>query len=114
MLEEHTQWANLSELYIWITKEAVRKDIRKSNSPLVLWDYCAKRRAIINNLTARNLFELQGHNPTMVTLGEEGDISNLCYFQWFEWCYFRDQWGVVSDAKRSPRKGFRSRQELWK
>ena len=110
MLEEHTQWANLAELYIGITKEAVRKDMRESDSPLFLWDYCAERRSRINNLNARNMFQLQVQNPTMATLGEEGDISNLCNFQWLEWCYFRDQGGVVSHAKRSHRKGFSSRQ----
>ena len=23
--------------------------------------------------------------------GEEGDISNLCQFDWYQWCYFREQ-----------------------
>ena len=91
MLEDHTQWANLAELYIGLTKKSIRKDMQESDSPLILCDYCTKRRAIINNLTARNLFQLKGQNPTMATLGEEGDISNLCNFQWFESCYFRDQ-----------------------
>jgi len=44
-LEDHTQWANLAELYIGLTKESVRKDMRESDSPIVLWNYCAKRRA---------------------------------------------------------------------
>ena len=26
----------------------------------------------------------------MVT-GEKGDISNLCQFDWYQWCYFREQ-----------------------
>ena len=56
MLEKHIQWANLAELYIGITKEAIRKDMQESDSPLILWDYCAERRARIKNLTARNLF----------------------------------------------------------
>ena len=38
ILEEHTQWANLDGLYIGITKESVRKNMRESDSPLVLWD----------------------------------------------------------------------------
>ena len=25
----------------------------------------------------------------MATLGEMGDISNLCQFDWYEWIYFR-------------------------
>ena len=65
--------------------------MRESDILLILWDYCAERRSRINKLTARNLFQLQGQNPTMATLGEEGYILNLCNFQWFEWCYFMDQ-----------------------
>ena len=28
--------------------------------------------------------------PTLTT-GDEGDISNLCQYGWYEWYYFRDQ-----------------------
>ena len=114
MLEEHTQWANLAELYIGLTKEPIRKYMQESYSPLILCDYCAKRGARINILTARNLFQLKVQNPTMATLGKEVDISNICNFQWFERCYFRDQGESFSMQKRRPRKCFRYHQELWK
>ena len=91
MLEEGTQWANCAELYIGLLKESIRKDLRESDAPLVLWDYCAERRARIHNLTAKDLFQLNGQNPHSITLGEEGNISNLCVFGWYEWCYYRDQ-----------------------
>ena len=91
ILEEGTQWANRAELYIGLFKEAVRKDLRESHAPLVLWDYCAERRARIHNLTAWDLFQLQGQNPHSATLGDEGNISNLCQFNWYQWCYFRDK-----------------------
>ena len=90
MLEEGTQWANRAELYIGLFKEGIRKDMRTANSPLVLWDYCAERKARIHNLTARGLFQLEGQNPYTATFGEEGDISNVCTFGWYEWCYFRN------------------------
>ena len=51
-LEEGTPWANRAELYIGLLKEAVRKDMKQSNCPLVFCDYCFERRARINNLTA--------------------------------------------------------------
>ena len=54
VLEENTPWANLAELYIGLIKEAIRKDMKQSDCPLVFWDYCAERRARINNLTATN------------------------------------------------------------
>ena len=90
-LEEGTPWSNKAELYIGLIKEAVRKDMCKMNSPLCLWDNCVERRARINNLTARNAFKLHGSTPHTVTTGDEGDISNLCQYGWYEWCYFRDQ-----------------------
>ena len=91
ILEEGTPWANKAELYIGLIKEAVRKDMKEANSPLPLWDYCVERRARINNLVAKDLSQLQGQNAQFYVTGEEGDISNLCQFEWYDWCYFRDQ-----------------------
>ena len=90
VLEEGTPWANRAELYIGLMKAAIRNDMKASNCPLVFWDYCSERRAAINNLTARNLFQLEGRNPYLATMGQEGDISNLCVYDWYEWCYYRD------------------------
>ena len=40
-LEEPTQWDKLAEKYIGLNKESIRKDMRDSDSTMVLWDYCA-------------------------------------------------------------------------
>lgn len=53
LLEKNTQWANRAELYIGLLKEAVRNDLRISNAPMVLWDYCIQRRATIHNATPK-------------------------------------------------------------
>ena len=90
-LEEGTQWANRAELYIGLIKEAVRKDMKDSNCPLAFWDYCVERRARINNLTAKNLFQLHGSNAHTATLGEEGDISSLATYGFYEWAYAREK-----------------------
>ena len=90
-LEEGTPWANKAELYIGLIKAAVSKDMKESNCPLVLWDYCVERRARINNLTAKDSFKLHGTTSQTALTGEEGDISNLCTFKWYEWCYYREQ-----------------------
>ena len=83
-LEEGTPWSNKAELYIGLLKEAVQKDMRESDSPMSLWDYCVERRARINNLTAKDNFKLHGMTPHTATLAEEGDISSLCQFGWYE------------------------------
>jgi hypothetical protein len=90
VLEAETQWANRAELYIGLIKESVRKDMRMTSSPLVLWDYCMERRALIFQITAKTLFQLNGVNPHTFTFGTEADISNLCQYGWYEWVYFRD------------------------
>jgi len=91
ILEEGTPWANKAELYIGLLKEATRKDMKESNCPLVLWDYCVERRARISNLTARNLFQLHGTNAHTALTGDEADISNLCEYSWYEWGYYREK-----------------------
>ena len=90
LLEKSTQWANRAELYIGLLKEAVRKDLRASDAPMVLWDYCIQRRAAIHNVTPRHLFQNDGLNPHTITYGTQADISNLCTYQWYQWIYYRD------------------------
>ena len=86
VLEEGTPWANKAELYIGLIKEAVRKDMKESDCPLVSWDYCVERRARINNLTAIDLFHLHGSHAHTSTTGYEGDIINLCQYKWYNGC----------------------------
>ena len=39
-------------------------------------------------MTAKELFQLQGQTPHFSTFSEEGDISNIFQFGWYEWVYF--------------------------
>ena len=102
VLEESTQWANRAETYIGILKESIRQDMRRSDAPLCLWDYCAERRCKIHNVIPKDLFQLQGSNPTTVTFGTQPDISDICQFQWYDWCYYREE-SIMSSShiKRS-------------
>ena len=43
ILERATPWVNRAELHIRLLKEAVRKDMRESNSSMILWDYAIER-----------------------------------------------------------------------
>ena len=65
--------------------------MRASNSPMTLWDYCVERQARINNLMAKDNLKLHGTTPHTATLAEKGDISPLCQFGWYEWCYYHEQ-----------------------
>ena len=89
-IEPHTQWSNRAELYVGLFKNGVRNTMKETNCPMVLWDYCAEHKAKVNNVTAKDLFQLNGQTPHYTVTGEEGDISNLCQFAFYDWCYFRD------------------------
>ena len=69
----------------------MRKDLKESNCPLAFWDYCIERKSRINNLTAKTMFSLHGSNAHTSLTGDEGDISNLCQYGWYDWCYYREQ-----------------------
>ena len=90
VLEEGTPWSNRAKLYIGIIKEAVQKDMKDSNSPLPFWDYCVERRVRISNLTAKKRCNQNDTNAHTLLTGEEGDISNQCTFNWYEWCYYME------------------------
>ena len=64
--------------------------MKEANCPLAFWDYCLERRARINNLTAKDLFSLHGTNAHTELTGEEGDISSLCQYTFYDWCYYRE------------------------
>ena len=89
ILEERTQWADRAELYIGILKDSVRKDLRDSGAPVVLWDYCMERRVAIYNVTARDDIKLGGQTPHARTFGDTPDILNLVW-GWYDWAYYRD------------------------
>eukprot|EP00957_Ditylum_brightwellii_P184897 14081792-Ditylum_brightwellii.AAC.1 len=91
VLEEGAQWANKAELYIGLIKEAVCKDMKASNRLLAFWDYCTERRATINNLMPKKVFQAHGQNPHTALRSEEGDISNMCQYGWNEWCYYIEE-----------------------
>ena len=42
------------------------------------------------NITAKKIFQLHESNAYTQLTGNEGDISNLFWFKWYDWCYFCD------------------------
>ena len=81
-LEEGMHLANLAEFYAGLIKSFVGKNMKWSDYPLRLWDYCVERNARINNVPSRNNFKLQGSHPHASVTGEQGDMSNTCQFDW--------------------------------
>ena len=72
--------------------------MRASNAPKALWDCCIERRALIHNVLLRPLFQNCGQTPFEETFGEQGDISTICTFKWYQWVYYRNP-GSFPNAK---------------
>ena len=88
ILEAGTPWANCTELYMGLFKEAIRRDLCITNVPMVLWDYWMKRWSWIHNAAPHSLFQKQEMNPHEATFGEQGGISNICNFGWYQRVYY--------------------------
>ena len=54
------------------------------------WDYFVEICARINNMTAKQIFQMYGYKAHTQLNEDEGDVSNLCWFKWCNWCYFCD------------------------
>jgi hypothetical protein len=76
--------------------------MKEYDSLMVFSDYCLERRAKIHSLTAKSSFKLHGTNAHTVTTGEEGDISNLCRFAWYDWCYYREHTAAFPKQREVP------------
>ncbi len=46
--------------------------------------------ALIFQITAKKLFQLNNTNPHTSTFGTEADFSYICQYAWYEWVYYRD------------------------
>ena len=57
-----------------------------------------ERQAIIHNALPRPLFQNQGATPHEATFGQQGGISNICNFAWYQWVYYRNP-GTFPEAK---------------
>ena len=101
-LEEGTPWSNKAEIYIGLIKEAVRKDMHESYSPLCFWDYCVERRARINNLTAKDAFRLHGTTPDTITLVMKV-MSQVC----------ANMHGMNSDTLENKQQPFPATKKFW-
>ena len=73
----------------------------------------------IYNLTSCVHIKVRGSNPRTETFGDQGDISNLCQFRWYDWCYFWDHKAPFTHNQEelgcvlSPARGERNELSQW-
>jgi len=98
-LEKDTPWSNRAELFIGLGKNGMLRAMKKAASPMKLWCYCNEWYAKVNNVLAKDTYQLHGQTPYFKATGIAADISSLCEFEWYEWIYFRDHASKFPYAK---------------
>ena len=89
IFEAGTLWANCAELYTGFFKEDVHRELCMTDVPMVLWDYFMECWARIHNTVPHPLFQNQEMSPHEANFGEQGNISNISNFGWYQWVYYR-------------------------
>ena len=84
-------WANRAKKYVDIFKKAITKDLKASNSPLVLWCYFAECSSKIINATACDNYHLNGETTRTLMTDQPMDISAIYLFYWYNWFYYQYQ-----------------------
>ena len=88
--EPHSPWQNLAEKAGGIIKARCRDMMRRSNTPIVLWDYCIEYNSELRSVTAAKNIELEGRTPFEKVMGYTPDISELVEFNWYDWVWYYD------------------------
>ena len=88
--EPHSPWQNPAELSGGIVKRKVQNTMRKTNTPLWLWDYCWEYECSIRSLTATDHIQLDGSTPFAKVHGYTPNIAEYVQFKWFEWVWYHD------------------------
>ena len=99
--EPYSPWQNLAEKAGGIIKSRCRDMMRRTNTPVVLWDYCVEYNSDLRSMTATNSIDLAGRTPHEKIMGYTPDISELVEFEWYQWIWYNDP--VSQDRTRLGR-----------
>ena len=88
--EPYSPWQNLAEKAGGIIKSRCRDMMRRTNTPVVLWDYCIEYNSELRTMTVSNSVELSGRTPFERIMGYTPDISELVEFEWYQWVWYND------------------------
>lgn len=84
----HSSWQNPTELHGGIIKRRVKRTMRKTNTPLRLWDYSWEYECAIRYLTATYHIKLDGVTPFEKIHGYTPNIAEYLQHKWFEWVWY--------------------------
>ena len=88
--EPHCPWQNFAEPSGGVMKRAIRYLMRKTNTPVRLWDYCWEYHSGLKCFVASPNLHLQGSTPYEKIHGRMPNITEYIQYQWFEWVWYSD------------------------
>jgi hypothetical protein len=87
--EPYTPWLNAAEGAICELNWGVGCKMVWSCTPKWLWDECLEWEALVQFVTAHDIYSLDGQVPQTIVKGETTNISAIALFHWYEWIMFR-------------------------
>ena len=88
--EPHTPRQNPAEFAGGMIKRKVRHLMRRTSTPVRLWDYCWVYAAELRSLTCTENMYLDGKIPYGKVHGYSPDISEYLTFEWYAWVWYHD------------------------
>ena len=88
--EPHCPWQNFAEPNGGAIKRVVRHLLRKTNTPVRLWDYCWEYYCGLKRMTVTNNIHLEGMTPHQKIHGSPPNITEYIQYSWFEWIWYAD------------------------
>ena len=64
--------------------------MKKTNTPVRLWDYCWEYVTALKVLTATRHFMLDERTPFEKVYGHTPNITEYIQYRWYEWIWFYD------------------------
>ncbi|MGH3054924.1 MAG: hypothetical protein ACRDL7_08105, partial [Gaiellaceae bacterium] len=84
----YSPWQNKAEIAIRELKKHFRRIMNRARAPEGLWDFCLEYVSDIRIVTSR--VRLDDRTPYEVIKGETPDISELLYFEFYQWVKFHE------------------------
>jgi hypothetical protein len=90
--EHDSPWQNQTEVEIRELKRHVRRFMMRTQTPLLLWDFCCLYTTELRNRIARPVPKLNGRTPYEILTGSTPDVSEFLEFTWYQpiWYYEPD------------------------
>jgi hypothetical protein len=94
--EPYLPWQQAAKGCIRELKQGVSRKMIKTGAPKRLWDQCIELESLICSHTANDIYATGGEVPETMMKGGIDDISQICYFAWYDWVMFRNTVNTIA------------------